>query len=309
MTPFVLSFMAGFAVILFIFGIRYAGNNRSKRFAQRVAPVVKPKGGLINADNQEESLWVRYNNAWTKVGYGAGQSDTIAPRLGIIMIGVALVTMLLIFALTQIAVLALFVGLVPVGFGWLMLSNKAAKRSVQIEKQMSSFVTSIYMYIQSGLQPVTAIVQAVDATPDPLKSELVPLVISLKNNENERVAFRKLRDRTSNPELKELCSNISIALAEGSDIGKQLMNLSETVRVKGELRGEIQNELQDPRMTAVIGFLSFFFFFAISWFSQEDAQEVWGTLMGTIILTGASIAAGAGGFWAYRIIKKAQDLA
>jgi Flp pilus assembly protein TadB len=307
-TPILLAIIAASSVILFFAGIRFSDPKRVRKLNYAVAPIVSAKRGLVKEDSTKDPILVRYKNAWSHAAQGAGMSDAIANNMAVIMFVVSIMTALLVYASTQIIVLAVFVSLAPPAGFWLRLSGKAAKRSVLIEKQMSAFVVSIHMYIQSGLQPVTAIMQAVDACPEPLKGELSYLVISLKNNENERTAFRKLRDRTSNPELKELCSNISIALAEGSDIGRQLMNLGETVRAKGELRGRIQNLLQDPRMTSVIGFLSFFVFFAISWVSQEDAQATWSTLMGSIVLAGCSAAAAAGGIWAFRIVKKAQEV-
>lgn len=309
MYPVLFGVMAALAIILFVTGIRLSDTKRARNISLQLAPVVSPKRGLITGNTSDLSLWQKYNLAWQKATMGAGYSDVVARRMGLIVIGMAVVVALIVFGLTQVIVLALFVSLGPAAFLWLRLNGKAAKRSLLIEKQMSSFVVSIHMYIQSGLQPVTAIMQAVDACPNPLQSELTFLVVSLKNNENERTAFRKLRDRTTNPELKELCSNISIALAEGSDIGKQLMNLGETVRAKGELRGKIQNLLQDPRMTSVIGFLSFFIFFGISWFSQENAKATWSTLMGSIVLGACSAMAAAGGVWAFRIVKKAQEVA
>lgn len=309
MVPAILATLAGLSIILFVLGIRYSDPKRIRAMQNTLAPVVNPKMGLMKEDTEKVSLWVKYNRAWQNAGRGAGYSDVVADNLGKIVIGMAGVVAAFVFALTGVVVLSIFVSLGPAAFVWLRVTSKAAKRSLQIEKQMSSFVVSIHMYIQSGLQPVTAIMQAVDACPEPLKSELTYLVVSLKNNENERVAFRKLRDRTANPELKELCSNISIALAEGSDIGRQLMNLGETVRAKGELRGKIQNLLQDPRMTSVIGFLSFFVFFAISWFSQPNSKETWSSLMGSIVLAVISGMAAAGGVWAFRIVKKAQEVA
>ncbi len=309
MEPILLSFIAGFSVILLILGFKYSGNRKKIDYTERVAPTVTQKQSLVSQNTDERSMLTKFNDLWAGLAFGAGYSEVVAFNLGKILVAICAVVGIAIFGATQIVPLAIFVGVVPMAFGWLFLTGKGVKRSVKIEKQMSTFVTSIYMYIQSGLQPVTAIMQAVDATPEPLRAELVPLVISLKNNENERVAFRKLRDRTGNGELRELCSNISIALAEGSDIGRQLMNLSEVVRVKGELRAEIQSELQDPRMTSVIGFLSFFLFFGISWFSQEDAKALWSTLMGTILLSVAAGLAALGGFIAFRIIKKAQDVA
>ncbi len=309
MEPIVLSFAAGFAVILFILGVRYSGTRKRTDYAERVAPTVTQKKSLVSQNTDERSMLTKFNDMWAGLAFGAGYTEVVAFNLGKVLVILCILTGIGIFGATQIVPLTVFVSLIPMAVAWLYLTGQGVKRSVKIEKQMSTFVTSIYMYIQSGLQPVTAIMQAVDATPEPLRAELIPLVISLKNNENERVAFRKLRDRTGNGELRELCSNISIALAEGSDIGKQLMNLSEVVRVKGELRAEIQSELQDPRMTSVIGFLSFFLFFGISWFSQEDAKALWSTLIGTILLSAAAGLAALGGFIAFRIIKKAQDVA
>lgn len=309
MIPLLLGFISAASIIMFVLGIRYSDSKNVRAFQNSVAPVVHPKRGLIKETDKKVSFWARYAYAWKKASQGAGISDSIADKMGLISIISVLITALIVYALTGVIVLSVFVGAAPPAFLWLRLTGKAGKRSVMIEKQMSSFVVSIHMYIQSGLQPVTAIIQAVDATSEPLKSELTYLVIALKNNENERVAFRNLRDRTANPELKELCSNISIALAEGSDIGKQLMNLGETVRAKGELRGTIQNLMQDPRMTAVIGFLSFFLFFAISWFSQENARETWSGFLGSLVLLAASLMAAGGGWWAFRIIKKAASVA
>lgn len=309
MVPFFLAALVALSIILFVAGIRFADTSSTRAMQNTLAPVVDPKLGLITEGTVKMSLWQRYKMAWTKAGLAAGYTDSISNNLGYIVVAMAFIVASIIFALTQVIVLSVFVSLAPAAFLWLRVTTKASKRSLQIEKQMSSFVVSIHMYIQSGLQPVTAIMQAVEACPQPLQEELTYLVFALKNNENERLAFRKLRDRTTNPELKELCSNISIALAEGSDIGKQLMNLGETVRAKGELRGKIQNLLQDPRMTSVIGFLSFFVFFAISWFSQENAQETWSSLQGSLVLALLSCMAAAGGVWAFRIVKKVQEVA
>jgi Flp pilus assembly protein TadB len=306
--PILLGIMAAASVILLFAGFQFSDTKRRRALDKSLAPRVTNKRGLIQDGDVKDSFVKRYMKAWERAAQGAGMSDGVAANMAAIMMVVSVMTGILIYAVTQVIVISVFVSLAPPAGFWLRLSSKASKRSVLIEKQMSAFVVSIHMYIQSGLQPVTAIMQAVDACPEPLKGELSYLVISLKNNENERTAFRKLRDRTTNPELKELCSNISIALAEGSDIGKQLMNLGETVRAKGELRGKIQNLLQDPRMTSVIGFLSFFVFFTISWFSQEDAQAVWSTLMGSLVLIGCSAMAAGGGVWAFRIVKKAQEV-
>lgn len=307
--PLLLGVSVATAILLLFFGIRYSDPRRVRELQGAMIPVVRSKEGLLKETDEKVGLWTKWMTAWEKASMGAGNSDIVASKMGIIVIVMSVIVAGITFALTGVIVLSVFVSLGPAAFLWLRLTGKAGKRSVQIEKQMSSFVVSIHMYIQSGLQPVTAILQAVEACPDPLKSELTYLVVALKNNENERTAFRNLRDRTANYELKELCSNISIALSEGSDIGKQLMNLGETVRAKGELRGKIQNLLQDPRMTAVIGFLSFFIFFIISWVSQPDAQAVWSTLLGSIVLAVASGMAAFGGWWAFRIIKKAASVA
>lgn len=293
--------VAGIAVMLSGASMMlYASSAKTKP----IAKTVKRREGLIEDKSDEDNYWERYKAFWWNAVTDAGYSPTAGERMPYIVIGIGFAVFLSIWAILSLPILALFVAFAP-GFGiFVVLGNKARSRSVLLESQLGGFLGSVGVGVESGQQPVTAVLNAIKETREPLRKDLSYLAASLENNVPAKEAFGHLRRLTPNPYLKELCGNMMLALADGSDISKSIEVLGKNVRANAKMRGDIKSKTSESRIGSVILLFAVPMGLGLSG-TVPNPQEIWSSPLGMLIM---AIALGLGIFAARFANKMAKKL-
>ncbi len=272
----------------------------------RPATVRDDVGLVLNPTRtRPPSSWTRWQNAWRGAAQGAG----FAGSAGMV---VALATMWPIvgFAFGVVSTgspqFALFTCALPLGLTWMWLDGRRQKRALVVEAQLSGFLTSFLMHVESGLEPVTAMLRAAEGTPSQLRSVLRPLTDAIAAGVTPPDALLELKGSTSNPVIDELCTNVRIALRAGDGLVQQLAMLADHVRVTAETRTEAARELLSPRVMSMILVCMGPLTYLAIWAGMPEWHARWSAdLLGQMVLTVAFTLNAVGAVLLYRTIRKA----
>ncbi len=294
-----------FGTLLLLAGIYFSGGFTSGSAPQLRFSTVKQREGLVLDSSDRDSLWGRYQKYWWDQCTNAGYSPTLGEYFGYGVIAASALFGVFSLLIVGLPILSVFVCALPPFGASVFLGAKGRSRSVLMETQLGAFLSSVGVGVETGAQPVTALLGAIRETSDPLRTELSYLAASLNNNVPAKDALAQLRKITPNKFLKELCSNMILALADGSDVSKSIEILGKNVRVNAKMRGDIKSKTAESRIGSVGMLLCVPLGLALSWSVNDDPKATWNSPVGIVVLL---MALGLGGLAAFIANKQSQRL-
>ncbi len=257
------------------------------------------------ARTRRPSAWTRWLVGWRSAAQGAGFAATAGPVIVLATVWPALGFVLAVLA-TGSPQFALFAAVLPLGLAWMWLDGRRQKRALVVEAQLSGFLTSFLMHVESGLEPVSAMLRAAESTPAQLRAVLRPLTDAIAAGVTPADALLELKGSTSNPVIDELCTNVRIAMRAGDGLVQQLAMLADHVRVTAETRSEAARELLSPRVMSMILVCMGPLTYLAIWGGMPEWHARWSAdLLGQLALTAAFTLNAVGAVLLYRSLRKA----
>ncbi|MQA00921.1 MAG: hypothetical protein GEU80_16645 [Dehalococcoidia bacterium] len=142
---------------------------------------------------------------------------------------------------TSVSVLAAFALLL---IGWLIprwwVSRKRAQRLEAVEKQLPNALTTLAKSLRAGTGLIQALDYTAQETPEPLGAELEQTLRELRLGANAEDAFAELSARVGSNDLDIAVTAIVIQRTVGGNLSEILTNVSNTIRERAKLYGEIK---------------------------------------------------------------------
>lgn len=137
--------------------------------------------------------------------------------------------------------------------GWALprayLSRKRQRRLQQFEDQLPDALTAIAKSLKAGTGLLQALGYAGDATPDPLGRELRSTLRDLQLGADPDLVFTELSERVGSSDMDIAVTAIIIQRSIGGNLSEILTNVTNTIRERAKLKGEIRVLTARQRLT------------------------------------------------------------
>ena len=149
--------------------------------------------------------------------------------------------------LKAIMVVALLYG------GWLLprfyLSRRRQRRLEQIERQLPDALTAMAKSLRAGSGLLQALAYAANETPAPFGTELQGALRDLQLGAEAEDVFSELSQRIGSPDLEIALTAIVIQRTVGGNLSEILANVTNTIRERAKLKGEVRVLTTRQRLT------------------------------------------------------------
>jgi tight adherence protein B len=138
--------------------------------------------------------------------------------------------------------------------GWLLprvyVSKRARSRLDQVEKQLPDALTSLAKALRAGSGLLQALAYAADETPAPLGPELQTTLRDLQLGAEAEDVFEALKERVGSRDLDIAVTAIVIQRTVGGNLSEILSNVTNTIRERAKIAGEIRVLTSRQRLTS-----------------------------------------------------------
>jgi tight adherence protein B len=187
-----------------------------------------------------------------------GLALRVAEYVALRFASAAVVAALAILVATWIGIEAGFIRLIflVIGafLGWLIpriyVSRRAGSRLNQVEKQLPDALTSMAKALRAGSGLLQALAYAADETPAPLGPELQTTLRDLQLGAEAEDIFEALKERVGSRDLDIAVTAIVIQRTVGGNLSEILSNVTNTIRERAKIAGEIQVLTSRQRLTS-----------------------------------------------------------
>jgi tight adherence protein B len=137
--------------------------------------------------------------------------------------------------------------------GWfvprLYLSRKRQKRLEQIERQLPDALTAMAKSLRAGSGLLQGLAYAASETPAPLGPELQAALRDLRLGAEAEDIFADLSQRIGSPDLDIALTAIVIQRTVGGNLSEILTNVTNTIRERAKIKGEVRVLTSRQRLT------------------------------------------------------------
>jgi tight adherence protein B len=163
---------------------------------------------------------------------------------------------ILVFVLFQLSLLGLLVGLLVgiIGFTlpMLWLKMRKSRRQARITEQLAETLQLIANALRSGFAFNQAVELAANQMDAPIKDELNYFLRDTSLGARPEDALTAMVVRSGSLDLEMLVTTILVQRTTGGNLSEVLDNVSETIRERSRLRGEIKALTATQRLTGTI---------------------------------------------------------
>jgi tight adherence protein B len=188
--------------------------------------------------------------------------------------------------------------------GWLLprfyLSRRRQRRLEQIDRQLPDALTAMAKSLRAGSGLLQALAYAANETPAPLGIELQGALRDLQLGAEAEDVFSELSQRIGSPDLDIALTAIVIQRTVGGNLSEILANVTNTIRERAKLKGEVRVLTTRQRLTGnLIALLPVLVAMAFIAINPDTGELLFSTAPGQI-----SLAIGIGfellGLWLIR---------
>jgi len=186
-----------------------------------------------------------------QAGWKIQPSEFVLISLGAALAGLAL-SLLLVPDSAARLLLAALAGAIP----YFRLVQRIAARRKLIEAQLVDALSLISNALRSGYSFLQALDVAARELPEPIAGELEQVLRETRVNISVEAALANMVERTGSQDLDMAVTAIAIQRQVGGNLGEVLANISETIRERLRVRGEIRALTAQGRISAwIVGLL------------------------------------------------------
>ncbi|PZO74170.1 MAG: pilus assembly protein TadB [Sphingomonas taxi] len=295
--------MIGAVVVLGMVAFAFAGPSASRAQSRRIASLRERHGdALVVAEAQMRRISTNRNTkmdvAFTRILPNpvqlakrlamTGKTWTVG-QYGLATAGITLVVALLMALRGLPILLALFVGLfIGVGLPHFVVSKTIARRIGKFTAKFPDAIDLLVRGLRSGL-PISETIGVVGQEVDgPVGEEFRAVSDKMKIGRTMDAALQETADRLGTPEFQFFVITIAIQRETGGNLAETLANLSNVLRLRGQMKLKIKAMSSESKASAyIIGALPFIVF-AMIWVIN-------GTYMQNFFIDERLMAIGMGG--------------
>ena len=222
----------------------------------------------------------------------------------IAIIGIALLSMVLVTAITQSFIWGIVVASVVV-IGALMFVNYVAARTrKKFENQLPDTLNLLATSLRAGYSLLQAIEAVGEEAPEPTRREFGRAMAEIRLGRPINDALGDIAERMASQDFEWAVLAIGIQREVGGNLAEVLQTTSETMVQSNRLRREMKALTAEGRISAIVlSILPIFLFVFINIINPGYMQPLLENTIGWLLLGGGLIFIGIGIFWMQRIVK------
>lgn len=183
-----------------------------------------------------------------------------------------------------------------------IISSRKKERIKLFDSQLNEGIVIISNSLKAGYSFLQALAVVTEETKDPFSMEFKKLLKEMSLGISEDTALTNLLSRMESEDLKLIINAILIQKDTGGNLSEILDNISETIRERQKIKGELKTLTAQGRLSGIIVMLiPVFLAGAIYLFNKEYVLLLFTTTTG-LAMTAASIVSEALGFFMIRKI-------
>ncbi len=193
--------------------------------------------------------------------------------------------------------------LTAIGF-WMYLSAREGARQKAFAESLPETLQLIAGSLRGGLSMMQSIQTVADEADEPTAEEFQRIVTETRLGRDLSVSFRDLSDRMGSKDFEWVVTAIEIHREVGGDLAGILDRVSDTIRARNRVRGQVKALSAEGRVSGIILFiLPPAMVGAISVLNREYLNEMLNETEGQIMLIIAGVLLLAGGAWLKRLAR------
>jgi len=192
---------------------------------------------------------------WRRDIQRAGLSWQARDYVGVIAVSAAMfgTLTLVVTGSPYLALAAMSLGaLAPI----LFVKQRVAKRSSLLNSQVADMIDLLAASLRSGFGVLQSLELAAKEQPEPMAAELLRTIREMNLGVSADEALERLADRTGDEDIDLVVMAILIQRRVGGNLSEVLGNISQTIRDRVKVRGEIRTLTAQARMSSwIVGML------------------------------------------------------
>ncbi len=193
--------------------------------------------------------------------------------------------------------------LTAIGF-WMYLSAKESSRQKAFAESLPETLQLIAGSLRGGLSMMQSIQTVADEADEPTAEEFQRIVTETRLGRDLAVSFRDLSSRMGSKDFEWVVTAIEIHREVGGDLAGILDRVSDTIRARNRVRGQVKALSAEGRVSGIILFiLPPAMVGAISVLNREYLNEMLNETEGQVMLIIAGVLLLAGGAWLKRLAR------
>lgn len=257
--PLLVSVLSALAVFTILFGLSREWTRRHNRVAERLRQLEIQRQGLARdalPRRDAGQLVAALNRFAGRVGLDEQLSRAGVPlTAGEFILLVAILLGLGLLLSVVLHNIFLFMVLVAGTFwgpqGW--IANRRAKRARDFDAQLPGAVQLIASALRSGSSTIAqALDMAARQTKPPISKELQLVVQQITYGTGVKEALTNLTERVPSVDLQLLVTAIAIQMESGGNLVQMLERISETIRERVRLEGEVKSLTAQQRYSGYV---------------------------------------------------------
>lgn len=201
----------------------------------------------------------------------ANWSDSQVGMLVILVVGI-------IYGIITLLAKNFGLGLVPLGTALYLLTficnNKIKAKEKIFEDQIPPFLATIKANIQANETPERALINAIETSSDPLRSE-VWIAKSLTESGTFKSAITQLRKQTKNETLQFLCSCIELSTQVGANLEHQIVTIEAILESNRALKRKLDLAINENKPLVLVSSLILPFIFMFMYIANQQTRDFW----------------------------------
>jgi tight adherence protein B len=176
--------------------------------------------------------------------------DFLAIRFMVALVGFAVPFLLLGGAMgTVVAVIAVLAGF---QLPQMWIGHRCAARNRKLEAQLPEALTMIANSLKAGFGLLQAMDLASEQLEHPVSTELAKAVEETNVGSSIEEAFRALSERNASRDLDLVVTAVMVQRSAGGNLSEILQTVTETMRERVRIRGEINTLTAQQRLTGIV---------------------------------------------------------
>ncbi|MEM7286462.1 MAG: type II secretion system F family protein [Actinomycetota bacterium] len=198
--------------------------------------------------------------------------------------------------------LGAFIAVLAAGGFWMYLSARQASRQKKFAEDLPETLQLIAGSLRGGTSMIQAIQTVADEADEPTSEEFQRIITETRLGRDLAVSFRDLSDRMGSKDFEWVVTAIEIHREVGGDLAGILDRVSDTIRARNRVRGQVKALSAEGKMSGAILFvLPPGMVGAISLLNREYLNEMLDTTEGQVMLIISGVLLITGGAWLKRL--------
>jgi tight adherence protein B len=267
MDPIALATAASLLVAIIAFGLAFATVPMNAQMRSRLEAVLSGAGSAVERGSADAPLRSRrgpglfhfiVSGAWLRqmerslrlADSQLHPTDFLAIRFGLALLAFVLPFLLLGGSIgTVVAVIAMLVGF---QLPQVWIGQRCSTRNRKLETQLPEALTMVANSLRAGFGLLQAMSLASEQLEHPVNTELAQTVHETNVGSSIEEAFRSLSERNENKDLDLVVTAVLVQRTAGGNLAEILQTVTETMRERVRIRGEINTLTAQQRLTGIV---------------------------------------------------------